>query len=52
MINRGASAIVRGDMKSAGQAASFVTRTLVQDVRSGALKAAAQTRLAQLRRSR
>jgi len=48
-IVRGVSAAVRGDMKSAAQSAAFVSRTLVQDARSGALRTAAAAKLATLR---
>ncbi|MBR2117682.1 MAG: hypothetical protein IJ935_03215 [Afipia sp.] len=44
-----ASSIARGQVKVAGQNMAFVGRTLVQDVRSGALKSAATARLAQLK---
>jgi hypothetical protein len=50
-IVRGAAAAVRGDAKSAAEAANFVVRTLSQDVRSGALRTAAGNQLAQLRAS-
>lgn len=48
-IVRGVSAAVRGDVKTAAQSAAFVTRTLAQDARSGALRTAATSRLSQLR---
>ena len=43
------SSIARGQVKAAGQNMAFVGRTLVQDARSGALKAEAAARLAQMR---
>lgn len=48
-IVRGVSAAVRGDVKGAAQSAAFVSRTLVQDARSGALRTAAASKLASLR---
>jgi len=51
-IVRGVSAAVRGDAKGAVQSAAFVSRTLVQDARSGALRAAAAAKLASLRKGR
>jgi hypothetical protein len=48
-IVRGVSAAVRGDMKGAAQSAAFVSRTLVQDARSGALRTAAASKLASMR---
>lgn len=50
-IASGAAAAVRGDMKAVAQSAAFVSRTLVQDARSGALRTAANTKLAQLRQT-
>ncbi|WP_315759724.1 hypothetical protein [Bradyrhizobium sp. SZCCHNRI2007] len=46
---RGVSAAVRGDAKSVVQSAAYVSRTLIEDARSGALRAAAAERLASLR---
>lgn len=48
-ISRGMAAAVRGDAKSVARAAGFVTRTLSEDARSGALRTAASNKLAQLR---
>lgn len=48
-IVRGVSAAVRGDVKGAATAAAFVSRTLAQDARSGALRTAAASQLARLR---
>jgi hypothetical protein len=48
-ISRAASAVTRGDLKTVAQSAGFVTRTLAQDVRSGALRQAATQNLARLR---
>ncbi|MCB2106369.1 MAG: hypothetical protein KDE14_01655 [Rhodobacteraceae bacterium] len=50
-IVRGATAAVRGDVKAAASAAAFVSRTLAQDARSGALRTAAGHQLAKLRAS-
>jgi hypothetical protein len=50
-IVRGVSAAVRGDVKTAAEAAAFTARTLTQDARSGALRTAAGNQLAQLRAS-
>jgi hypothetical protein len=50
-IARGVSAAVRGDVKSAAEAASFVARTLTQDARSGALRTAAGNQLANIRQT-
>ena len=48
-IVRGLSAAVRGDVKGVTQSAAFVSRTLVQDARSGALRTAAAAKLASMR---
>lgn len=48
-IVRGASAIVRGDLRTAASSAGYVARTLAQDSRSGALRSAAAAQLARLR---
>ena len=48
-IVRGVSAAVRGDVKGVAQSAAFVSRTFVQDARSGALRTAAAAKLATLR---
>ncbi len=50
-IMRGVSAAVRGDAKGAVQSAAYVSRTLIEDARSGALRTAAAERLASLRAS-
>ncbi|WP_315792423.1 MULTISPECIES: hypothetical protein [unclassified Bradyrhizobium] len=50
-IVRGVSAAVRGDAKGAAQSAAYVSRTLIEDARSGALRTAAAERLASLRAS-
>lgn len=50
-IKSAVSAIGRGNLRSAGQSAAFVGRTFGQDLQSGAIKAAAASRLAQLRNS-
>lgn len=42
---RGVSAVARGDAKGAVSSAAYVARTLVEDARSGALRAAAAQRL-------
>lgn len=52
VLRRATAAIKRGDVKSAAAHVGFVGRTLVEDARSGDLKRAAQTRLAQLRNGR
>ncbi|WP_315759727.1 hypothetical protein [Bradyrhizobium sp. SZCCHNRI2007] len=46
---RGVSAAVRGDAKGAAHSVAYVSRTLIEDARSGALRAAAAERLASLR---
>ena len=43
-------AVSRGDVRDAAAAVAAVAKTLAADVRSGALRAAAVTRLAQIRR--
>jgi hypothetical protein len=48
-IVRGVSAVARGDAKGAVQSAAYVSRTLVEDTRSGALRAAAAQKLASIR---
>jgi hypothetical protein len=48
-IVRGVSAAVRGDVKGVAQSAAFVSRTFVQDARSGALRTAAAAKLASMR---
>jgi hypothetical protein len=48
-IRSAASAVARGDVTGAVNAARNVTRTLAEDARSGALQRAAAARLAQLR---
>jgi hypothetical protein len=50
-ITRGVSAAMRGDVKTVASSAAFVSRTLAQDARSGALRTAAANQLAQLRNS-
>jgi hypothetical protein len=49
-IKQAAQQLARGNLRVAGQQAGFVARTLVQDARSGALRQAAQQRLATLRK--
>jgi hypothetical protein len=51
-ISSGVSAVVRGDVKGAAKSAAYVSRTLVQDARSGALRTAAAAKLASLRKGR
>lgn len=48
-ILRGVSAVARGDVKGAVKPAAYVARTLVEDARSGALRAAAAQKLAVIR---
>jgi hypothetical protein len=48
-IVRGVSAVARGDVKGAAVSAAYVSRTLVDDARSGALRAAAARKLATMR---
>ncbi|WP_315701305.1 MULTISPECIES: hypothetical protein [unclassified Bradyrhizobium] len=50
-INSGVSAVARGDVKGAASSAAFVSRTLVEDARSGALRAAAAAKLASLKQN-
>ncbi|WIG52497.1 MAG: hypothetical protein OJF48_003416 [Afipia sp.] len=47
-ISRGAAAAVRGDVKAAASSAAYVARTLAQDARSGALRAAAANQLSRM----
>ena len=49
-MREGAAAAVRGDAASVKQAATFVSRTLIEDVRRGELRRSAMQRLADLRR--
>ena len=49
-MREGAAAAVRGNVAGAKQAATFVSRTLIEDVRRGELQRAAMQRLADLRR--
>lgn len=51
-LRRVASAARQGDVRSGVRDVAFVGRTLIEDVRSGALKREAATRLAQLRMRR
>ncbi|WP_316234981.1 MULTISPECIES: hypothetical protein [unclassified Bradyrhizobium] len=48
---RGVSAAARGDVQGAASSAAYVVRTLVEDARSGDLRAAAAARLASMRNS-
>lgn len=48
-ILRGVSAVARGDAKGAVSSAAYVSRTLVEDARSGALRAAAAAKLANIK---
>ena len=50
-LKAAAASAVRGNVKAASQSLAYVGRTMAQDVRSGAIKAAATARLAQLRGS-
>ncbi len=50
-IVRGVSAAARGDVQGAASSAAYVVRTLVEDARSGDLRAAAAARLASMRNS-
>lgn len=49
VLRRAAAAASRGEVAEALRDARFVGRTLVQDIRSGALAQAARARLAQRR---
>ena len=51
-IRRGAASLAKGNVKAAVNAAAFVGRSMARDVQSGALKAAALNRLAQMRKPR
>jgi hypothetical protein len=48
-IVRGVSAVARGDAKGAAKSAAYVARTLVEDTRSGTLRAAAAQKLTAIR---
>lgn len=48
-MTAGAKALARGQIAPAVRAAGYVSRTLAEDARSGALQQAATTRLAQMR---
>ncbi|ARP97981.1 hypothetical protein [Pseudorhodoplanes sinuspersici] len=49
-MRQGAAAAMRGNAADVKQAATFVGRTLVEDVRRGELQRSAMQRLANLRR--
>jgi len=50
-IAAGVSSAARGNVRAAVTAGAFVARTIAQDARSGALRAAAANQLAQMRNS-
>lgn len=47
-IAAGVASAARGNVKGVAASAAYVTRTLAQDARSGALRTAAANRLSQL----
>lgn len=51
-LNRAVDSIKRGEVKAAAHAVGHAGRTLVEDVKSGAIKRAIGARLATMRRGR